>query len=101
AAGGEPLDVARAARRAHRPRVEVGPPAVGAPLDAQLAGRAAVPERLGVGGRHQVRLFRHAPFPPARPRTGRVSRPAPDTMATGSQSRVIELTSLNRMLFWN
>jgi hypothetical protein len=28
-------------------------------------------------------------------------RSPPDTMATRSQSRVIELTSLNRMLFWN
>ena len=54
----------RGARRADRPRVKEGPPAVGAPLDAQLAGCAAVPERLGLGGRHRDRLGSSCPSRP-------------------------------------
>ena len=48
AAGGEPLDVGRAALRADRPRVEVRLAAVAAALQQQLAAGAAVPERLGL-----------------------------------------------------
>ena len=46
AAGGEPLDVGRAALRADRPWVEVRLAAVAAALDHQFAAGAAVPERL-------------------------------------------------------
>ena len=50
AAGGEPLDVDRAAGRADGARVEVGLPAVGAALEAQFARGAPVPEGLRLRG---------------------------------------------------